>query len=345
MLVLSETSSKFRLDVWARLVAVRLLRQNAQVAHADLTAVRWRELSDESATRVASAIARENDVELVGVHFHEYAGRRQRIALFDRAGMRLALVPGGRVRLGYDGSRFVPSPHQAADFAESAEEYGLPGITEFVDAMTSPERVVELPAMLVGVEALEPCLESVPVDDPRVLELAARSGSRPNGTVGMMGPDGSLKVELDERGQVRRAKAVKQVSYEQALAKAAASGVRASSPDEWEYACGAGAPTLFRWGDDSPVDGYPFDHSTGPHREPNLWGLMIGQDPYRHEFTTEPGIVCGGDGGGATCGGTGFFLGWLTLATAYRDKDFGAWVGSDDQSVTELLIRPVVELA
>lgn len=49
-------------------------------------------------------------------------------------------------------------------------------------------------------------------------------------------------------------------------------------------------------------------------------------EPYKHEGTTVPETVCGGDGGGATCGGSGFFVGWLTLATAYRDEDFGAWL-------------------
>ncbi|MGW6335695.1 hypothetical protein [Nocardia rhamnosiphila] len=314
------------------------------MTHVDLTAARWRELSDESATRVARAIARENSAELVGVHSHEYVGRRQRIALFDRAGTRFSLVPGGRVRLGYDGGRFIPSPHQAADFAESAEEYGLPGITEFVDTMTSPDRMVELPAMLVGMEALDPCLVRVPADDPRVRELVAESSARPGATIVLSGPDGGLKVEFDELGQVRHAQVVEQVSYEKALRELAARGVRASTPDEWEYACGAGASTLFRWGDDSSDDGYPFDHSAGPHREANLWGLMIGQDPYRYEFTTEPAVVCGGDGGSATCGGVGFFLGWLTLATAYRDRNFGAWLESDDRYATELLIRPVADL-
>ncbi|MGW3853480.1 hypothetical protein [Micromonospora arida] len=45
------------------------------------------------------------------------------------------------------------------------------------------------------------------------------------------------------------------------------------------------------------------------HHETNLWGLAIGQDPYKHEATTERTIVCGGDGGSTTCGGNGFFLG------------------------------------
>ncbi|MCG5438703.1 hypothetical protein [Micromonospora foliorum] len=53
--------------------------------------------------------------------------------------------------------------------------------------------------------------------------------------------------------------------------------------------------------------------------------------------------VCGGDGGSTTCGGSRF-LGWLALATAYRDKDFGQWLASDDGYADEILSRPVMEL-
>ena len=181
-------------------------------------------------------------------------------------------------------------------------------------------------------------------DDPRVQDLVTTSGARPGGGAMAVGPDGSVKVEFDETGQIRRARVVKQISYDDAIEEAASLRVRPTTPDEWEYACGAGARTLFRWGEDTPDDGYPFNHPAGPHQEPNRWGLMIGQDPYRHEWTTEPKIVCGGDGGAATCGGSGFFLGWLTLATAYRDKDFGAWLNSEDGYIDELLIRPVVDM-
>ncbi|MCX5115697.1 hypothetical protein OG992_00805 [Micromonospora sp. NBC_00362] len=54
--------------------------------------------------------------------------------------------------------------------------------------------------------------------------------------------------------------------------------------------------------------------------------------------------MCGGDGGGTTCGDSAFFVGWLTLATAYRDKDFGQWLASDDRYADEILTRPVLEL-
>lgn len=314
------------------------------MSHADLSADAWRELTDEAAERLARTVARENDLELVEVRRHDYRGRPGRVAFFERAGIRLALVPGGRVELGYDGARFVPAGHQAESYAESVEEFGLPAMGEFVDGMTSPERMVELPATLVGVAALEPCERPLPADDPRVLELVAGTTVRPGGGVTHHWPaGGGLKVEFGAGGEVR-AWLLEQVSYDAAVRAAGERGLRLSTPDEWEYACGAGARTLFRWGDDSLEDGYPYDHRAGPHHEPNAWGLRIGEDPYRHEWTGEPGVVCGGDGGGATCGGQGFFLGWLTLATAFRDPDFGDWLTSSDGYVDQLLIRPVVDL-
>ncbi|MGK7875140.1 MAG: hypothetical protein AB4426_18170 [Xenococcaceae cyanobacterium] len=34
-------------------------------------------------------------------------------------------------------------------------------------------------------------------------------------------------------------------------------------------------------------------------------------------MTASPDITRGGDGGSMICGGAGFFVGWLTLSTAY----------------------------
>lgn len=319
------------------------------MSHADLSAARWQELSDESAAYIAREIARENQMELVEVRDHAYAGRRQRIALFERDAMRFSLLPADRAVLGYDGSRFVPSARQAASYAGSADEYGLPVVTELIDSVTSPERAVELPAMLVAVEALEPCATVVAADDSRVLDMVASRSARPAGNGRAMKMTTSrggttVKVEFDATGQVGRAQVAEQASFSSALEAAASLGVRPASPDEWEYACGAGARTLFRWGEDTPEDCYPSGGVPGPHREPNLWGLLIGQDPYRHEWSAEPGVVCGGDGGGMVCGGSGYFLGWLTLATAYRDKSFGAWLNSGDGYIGELRIRPVVDM-
>ena len=314
------------------------------VTYADLSFAQWDAQSDESARRIAQALADRHYLRLVGLQRRAYAGRSHRVALFDRHGMRFALVPGGRPTLGYAASACVPTPDQAASYAESAAEYGLPELAEFVDSMTSPRRSLELAAMLVAVEAFDPCELPLSPDDPQVLEVVAASSSR-SGGIQVFRSGGGLRIEFGAAGEVTRARLTREVSYDEAVAGLDSVGLRTATPDEWEYACGAGAATLFRWGDECPSDGYPFDHKTGPHREPNLWGLAIGQDPYKHEATTDRTVVCGGDGGSATCGGTGFFVGWLSIATAYRDKEFGRWLDSGDGYADEILTRPVIDLS
>ncbi|OKI61494.1 hypothetical protein [Micromonospora sp. CB01531] len=312
--------------------------------YADLSFEQWNDLSDGAARRMAQDIADRHDLTVVGLENTAYVGRSHRMALFDRDGMRFALVPGGQPTLGYDAARFQPVPDQVASYADSAGECGLPPLAEYVDAMTSPVRSAEMPAMLIAVEAFDPCEIPLAPDDPRVRELVASVGSRLGG-VSTFHSAGGLKVEFDQTGQVVRARAIREVSYDEGMAGLESIGLRTTTVDDWEWACGAGATTLFRWGDDCPNDGYPFDYKTGPHRQKNLWGLAIGQDPYKYETTTARTIVCGGDGGSTTCGGSGFLLGWLTLATAYRDKEFGQWLASDDGCADGILTRPVIELS
>ena len=121
-------------------------------------------------------------------------------------------------------------------------------------------------------------------------------------------------------------------------------GFRFPTSDEWEFLCGSGARTLFRWGDHAPCDRYPTDISPDEaawrrdwvlsggtlerpgegftsgwdfHRRANAFGLSIAEDPYKSELVAEADRTRGGDGGSMICGGAGFFLGWLTLASAY----------------------------
>ncbi|MFF5225561.1 hypothetical protein [Dactylosporangium sp. NPDC000521] len=221
--------------------------------HADLTVDAWLALSDDGARRTADAIARTVDAELLSVTPHSYEGRPGRVALFERDGIRYALVPGGTVQLGYAADRFVPTRRQLDDFAAAVDLYSVP----------------------------EP------------------------------------------------------------MARLAWRGLRPPTPDEWEHDCGAGATTLFRWGDDYP-DGEP-SGDVPLIQQPNFFGLVIGDDPYRAEFTTDPAILCGGDGGSALCGGSGAFLSWISLATAYRDPTL-AEVVYDGYLVGETPLRPVLPL-
>ena len=111
------------------------------------------------------------------------------------------------------------------------------------------------------------------------------------------------------------------VSLDKNLWESRSLGFRLPTSDEWEWACGAGAQSLWRWGDDCPMDGYPFDYRRASaawnlHRQPNAFGLHIADDDY-HQEICEGNVLRGGNGGVNTCGGVGFLAAWLTLTSAY----------------------------
>jgi formylglycine-generating enzyme required for sulfatase activity len=126
----------------------------------------------------------------------------------------------------------------------------------------------------------------------------------------------------------------------------AARGLRLPSSDEWEHACGAGADTLFRWGNDHPLDRIPYEDRTGPHQQLNAFGLRIAYDTYRVELTSDVTAVHGGDGGESVCGGYGRVLAWLPLATANRNPSTAEFVyGPDGEDLCEdFSTRPVLTL-
>ncbi|GAA4904352.1 hypothetical protein LX16_3685 [Stackebrandtia albiflava] len=126
----------------------------------------------------------------------------------------------------------------------------------------------------------------------------------------------------------------------------AADGLRMPTADEWEHACGAGADTLFRWGDDCPLDRVPHEGAPGPETAPNAFGLRIAYDTYRSELTADTTSVHGGDGGESVCGGYGRMLAWLPLATANRNPAMAGFVyGPEGEDLYEdYSTRPVLTL-
>ncbi|MFI8909658.1 hypothetical protein ACIGV8_29650 [Streptomyces albidoflavus] len=126
----------------------------------------------------------------------------------------------------------------------------------------------------------------------------------------------------------------------------AAEGLRVPSSDEWEHACGAGARTLFRWGDACPLDRIPYGDDSGPRQQPNAFGLRIAHDTYDAELTSDTGAVHGGDGGESVCGGYGTVLAWLPLATAQRNPAMAEFVHGPDgeEMYEEFSTRPVLPL-
>jgi len=318
----------------------------------DLSVLDWSQMSDSVARAECEALARAlpHGLEFKDLKTHDYCGRTRRIAYFDReeAGnlLQFVLVPGGEVSLGFDGNDFEPSDWQIESFAESAKEYDLgPSITQFVDTQTSPRRAACVTPMLIEVVAREVTpLEPVAEHDAifaRLQDEYPQSGSIEyhGGSLG----EGTFVTKRDGNGmlQVSRRPAATLTMVEEELRK---SRMRLPTCDEWEHACGAGATTLFRWGDDTPVDFYPTDtcwedralktawvlsggklvYETPPakwdlHQKPNLFGLKIANNPYQSDLVADGPRALGGDGGCNICGGAGFFLGWLPLATAFRN--------------------------
>ncbi|MFJ9738315.1 hypothetical protein [Streptomyces sp. NPDC101166] len=126
----------------------------------------------------------------------------------------------------------------------------------------------------------------------------------------------------------------------------ASRGLRMPTSDEWEHACGAGARTLFRWGDDCPLDLDPYGDRAGPRNELNAFGLRIAYDTYRAELTSDGAAVHGGDGGESVCGGYGRLLAWLPLATAQRNPAMAEFVyGPEGEDMyDDFSTRPVLTL-
>jgi hypothetical protein len=88
--------------------------------------------------------------------------------------------------------------------------------------------------------------------------------------------------------------------------------------DQWEYACRAGARTLWRWGQQVPLDAYP-TRATGfdAHLGPNAFGLRMTLSPWSFEVCRDERLALGGNGGTTIFEGAGYLLAWLPLASAF----------------------------
>ena len=113
---------------------------------------------------------------------------------------------------------------------------------------------------------------------------------------------------------VYRKRAGRTWTHREVLGEICRGGFRLPTPDEWEYACGAGSRSFWRWGNEGP----PQDGSVWKlNAVPNAFGLHIAENSYEWEWCTPPDQWRGGDGGSSSCGCEGDVITWSTLATAY----------------------------
>ena len=287
-----------------------------------------------------------------GVTAYEMGDQRNHIAEFMFDQLRFCLVPGDTVELGYDPRKPMllrrehGNPHRTK--LATLREAILQGCTPVRTCHFAPMIVEALPTRLG--------FRVVSADDQELAEILRRRN--PGDSFEHYGPDFTLC--RDDDGVVTVARKG-ETTHERVTKDFAQQGFRLPTNDEWEYLCGAGSRTFFRWGNDCPCDRYPNDRLAdakiielaqrwepgepiwdpvrgewewGKHRMPNAFGMEIARNPYDLEVVSSPGFYRGGDGGAATCGGACYFEGWLSLATAWQVR-----VLSDEDQKSDLAGR------
>lgn len=330
----------------------------------------WQQASPAQKERAAHALARAlpDGFAFDAVRSFDFAGRHADIAQFTLGDACFSLVPGATVRLGFDAADWTPTPDMVESWQDTARTYGIDeSLHDHVDARTRERRTVTLGPLLVETRHAEVGWRKIDSRDARVRALLDK---HPQGATQY---DGVItRITVSDNGEVVAEQAdARALTYAGIVRQDAGSGFRFPTPDEWEYLCGAGASTLFRWGNHVPCDRYPTDavpDEAASEREtaiegaraghpvadfprgrkfesdPNAFGLYIASDPYKEEVTTEAGLTCGGDGGCTICGGAGFMVGWLPLASAWNDADFCRHAPDDGIPVGYTVARRVLAL-
>lgn len=308
----------------------------------------------------------------VGLDDLELATHRRPVATFTQHGRNYVLVPGGTFTAGWSAEGWSPRADEAESYAASAAEYGIDEtIAEHLTRSTRPRRRVTIPPLLVETTAEEVGWVTIAADDPRVRAVL---GDLPatGGKITIVSSGAQVRVVRAPDGAVTASASIPDPTHDVIARAFEGEGFRLPTSDEWEVLCGGGAETLFRWGDHVPCDRYPTDMSPEEaawrrqwvlsggtlarppggfaaswdlHRRPNAFGLHIAFDPYKSELVAEPDTLRGGDGGMAVCGGAGFFLGWLPLATAYFDEQHCQRDPSDPLMIGYTVARRVLTLA
>jgi hypothetical protein len=271
----------------------------------DWSRERWQALSPKERVVCDQQLARElpQGFSFLRVQRFQCGECHQDVALFQKDAATFAFIPGGPVALGYDAERpWQPHPEERASWQQTVRDYGYPAdIHDYIARVTLRVRHVELAPFLIETMASELGWESVGAEDPVVQEILREyQGSDLHCTVYRGGM--TLRLITTPDGDLLAQRPV-DVTHAELAQQWAAGGYRFPTADEWEYACGGGSDTLFRWGDHAPGNRYPVD-GDGEHTQPNAFGLFIAANPYYCELLAEPGVTRGGDGGVLICGGS-----------------------------------------
>ncbi|MDR1129693.1 MAG: SUMF1/EgtB/PvdO family nonheme iron enzyme [Prevotellaceae bacterium] len=258
-------------------------------------------------------------------------------------GREFVFVPGDTLTLGWENFSAGMDDRTRIDMQESLEEFDITDLDAFLRESMSPLRTATLPPMLVerelndigwrrvdaGSRELEPFREDI-----KKHFLPGTDSFTVSGSMRIYRNNGETVTELYEP-----------VSYSDFIAGIHKNGFSLPTEDEWEYLCGGGSRTLFRWGDSFDYE-MKLHHFSGDSEQadtpytlqlPNQFGLSIAYDPYKQEVVEKSEyFLKGGDGGCNICGGMGIALGYLPAATYFRsdclsndELDYKSDIGGD----------------
>lgn len=273
--------------------------------------------------------------------------------LHDADGSEFVFVPGDTVTLGWHASASKMDQKTRRDLAEALGDPTPEELASLLSASCTPLRTVTLPPMLVERNVRELGWYDTTADDSRIQEDEKLRHyledylAQPH--PGVYELDETLKLQY-QQGKLR-VQLYRPISYQALLAQVRSSGFDLPTEDEWEYLCGGGLRTFWRWGDsfdygmEIPYFATPETHISWNIAWPNQFGLVIACDPYRYEVVAGGDIILkAGDGGCNICGGGGPAWGFLPVGTYYKGYDrrqdelgYLADIGGDNSSYRRVL--------
>ena len=270
----------------------------------------------------------ENDKRFVFSRFERFEkfGMATETAVYTWGGREFVFVPGGEVTLGWDSFDTGMDDPTLNDINGFFEEFDSPPeLNAFLREQMSPVRKAIVPPMLAERTLNYIGWRDVALGSPELEPYKKDIERHFNGT-SMLTVSGKMRIFKDEGTGSIRPQIYEPVSLNDFLEQVHSENFDLPTEDEWEYLCGCGSRTLFRWGDSFDYEMKLYHFETDSQKdtpytleEPNQFGLPIAYDPYKYEVVeASKYFVKGGDGGCGVCGGFGITLGYLPVATYFR---------------------------